>query len=79
MNHETTRRRAPRVPHKGSAHHEIWDEQECACCGVSRAGDDDNGEVGLMCMWIVTAADQHVVANSHVEGANIVLDELSVP
>ena len=73
MNHETTRRRAPRVPHKGSAHHEIWDEQERACCDVSHAGDDDNGEVGLMCMLIVTATGLHFVANCLLEGCFVAL------
>ena len=63
------RRRAPRVPHEGSAHHEIWDEQERACCDVSHAGDDDNGEVGLICKWIVAAADSNVVAHRKVEVA----------
>ena len=71
MNHETTRRRAPRVPHKGSAHHEIWDEQERACSG--HAGDDDNGEVGRMCMLIVTATGRHFVANCLLEGCFVAL------
>ena len=73
MNHETTRRRAPRVPHKGSAHHEIWDEQERACCDVSHAGDDDNGEVGLTCMSIVTATDVRFLANCLLEDRIIAL------
>ena len=67
MNHVFLRRRAPRVPHEGSAHHEIWDEQEGACCDVSHAGDDDNGEVGRTCMSIVTATDVRFLANCLLE------------
>ena len=39
----------------------------------SDAGDDDNGEVGLTCMLIVTATDLHFVANCLLEGCFVAL------